>query len=204
MSTTEDSDSTGEGGARTEEVPTPYPPSPVEAEYCFYGLYSNPRLIARSSIDTWIEPRGAEAYLTPKETQRQQTPPLRDRIAGHRMLTTLGHAVGDSDGRLELEGSKGLTGRGREPEDAATCWLRGRERGGEALLHEQQHAVQLGRPGAGHEDALFQPPPPFRLPPQDLKGLNTGARDAPWPRNTAFHIRIVQGLTNTIQDVGKW
>ncbi len=43
------------------------PPSSVEAKYFYYGLHSKPRLIARSSSYTWVEPRGAEAYLTPKE-----------------------------------------------------------------------------------------------------------------------------------------
>ncbi|KAH8994558.1 hypothetical protein EDB92DRAFT_1943867 [Lactarius akahatsu] len=49
-------------------------------KYYFYGLYSNPRFIARSSIDIWIEPRDAEAYLTPKELSPLDSdrPPLRD------------------------------------------------------------------------------------------------------------------------------
>ena len=55
-------------GHTVPSTPTaPYPPSPVEAKYYFYGLYSNPHLIARSSTDVWVEPRGVEAYLTPKE-----------------------------------------------------------------------------------------------------------------------------------------
>ena len=46
---------------------TPTPPSSVEATYFYYGLYSKPRLIARSSTYLWIEPRGPEAYLRLKE-----------------------------------------------------------------------------------------------------------------------------------------
>ncbi|KAF8333698.1 hypothetical protein F5887DRAFT_993030 [Amanita rubescens] len=57
MSTTKDSD----------RPTAPTPPSSVEAMHFYYGLYSKPRLIARSSTYLWIEPRGPEAYLRPKE-----------------------------------------------------------------------------------------------------------------------------------------
>jgi hypothetical protein len=65
MSTTKDGDSLLIN--LPDEPTAPYPPSFVEAEYFYYGLYSKPRLIARSSTYAWVEPRGAEAYLTPKE-----------------------------------------------------------------------------------------------------------------------------------------
>ncbi|KAK7045947.1 hypothetical protein VNI00_006942 [Paramarasmius palmivorus] len=45
----------------------PYSPSPVEAQYYYYGIPSQPRLVARSDTNAWLEPKGAEAYLLPKE-----------------------------------------------------------------------------------------------------------------------------------------
>ena len=42
-------------------------PSPVEAASYYYGLPSEPALIARSSAELWVEPKGPEAYLVPKE-----------------------------------------------------------------------------------------------------------------------------------------
>ncbi|KAK7448145.1 hypothetical protein VKT23_013904 [Stygiomarasmius scandens] len=45
----------------------PYPPSPSEAQYFYYGLPSQPVLIARSSTYPWLKPTGLEAYLAPKE-----------------------------------------------------------------------------------------------------------------------------------------
>ena len=50
-----------------DEPTAPRPPSAVEAKCYYYGLPSNPRLIARSSFDSWVKPRGPEAYLIPKE-----------------------------------------------------------------------------------------------------------------------------------------
>lgn len=70
MSTANDSDTLPINlqGHIVPNAPTaPYAPSPIEAKHYYYGLYSKPRLIARSSIDPWVEPRGPEAYLTPKE-----------------------------------------------------------------------------------------------------------------------------------------
>ncbi|THU83806.1 hypothetical protein K435DRAFT_420482 [Dendrothele bispora CBS 962.96] len=68
MSQDSDSLHTSLLGPVVPDAPTaPYPPSPIEAEHYFYGIYSKPRLIARSSSDVWREPRGAEAYLRPKE-----------------------------------------------------------------------------------------------------------------------------------------
>ena len=61
MSTTKDSNSD------SHSATAPTPPSAVEARCFYYGLYSKPRLIARSSTYAWVEPRGPEAYLTPKE-----------------------------------------------------------------------------------------------------------------------------------------
>ncbi|CAE7152576.1 unnamed protein product [Rhizoctonia solani] len=45
----------------------PYVPSAVEAELYLYGLYSMPRLIARSSSDVWIKPTGLRANFERKE-----------------------------------------------------------------------------------------------------------------------------------------
>ncbi|KAL4077475.1 hypothetical protein J3A83DRAFT_4388852 [Scleroderma citrinum] len=42
-------------------------PSLVEARYFYYGLPSQPRLVARSSTYIWLEPTGLEAYPGEKE-----------------------------------------------------------------------------------------------------------------------------------------
>ncbi|KAI0304089.1 hypothetical protein BC826DRAFT_903028 [Russula brevipes] len=57
---------------------TPRPPSPVEAQYYFYGIYSKPRLVARSSTDAWIVPRGPYEVLLPKEAGPLGFHPLQD------------------------------------------------------------------------------------------------------------------------------
>ena len=57
---------------------TPYPPSPVEAQYYYYGIPSQPRLVARSSSDLWVEPTGAAAYLNAKEASPLGIHPLRE------------------------------------------------------------------------------------------------------------------------------
>lgn len=61
-------------------VPTsaPYPPSPVEARYYYYGLPSLPRLVARSSTNAWVESSGPEAYLLPKESRPIGLHPLQE------------------------------------------------------------------------------------------------------------------------------
>ena len=46
----------------------PCPPSSIECKFFYYGLPSPPRLVARSSLDVWLEPTGPEAYLLPKES----------------------------------------------------------------------------------------------------------------------------------------
>jgi hypothetical protein len=56
----------------------PYPPSPVEAKYFYYGLPSQPLLVARSSTNAWFEPTGPEAYLFPKESSPIGLHPLRE------------------------------------------------------------------------------------------------------------------------------
>ena len=45
----------------------PYIPSSMEREFYYYGIYSRPPLVARSSYDRWIAPTGPEAYLASKE-----------------------------------------------------------------------------------------------------------------------------------------
>jgi hypothetical protein len=67
MATTNDHDSPPINHT-VPDAPTPCPPSPVEAKYFYYGIPSKPRLVARSSTNPWVEPRGPEAYLIPKET----------------------------------------------------------------------------------------------------------------------------------------
>ncbi|THH15856.1 hypothetical protein EW146_g4700 [Bondarzewia mesenterica] len=60
-------------------VPTaPYPPSPVESQYFYYGIPSHPRLVARSSFNVWVKPTGPEAYLLPKESTPIGLHPLRE------------------------------------------------------------------------------------------------------------------------------
>ncbi|KAG8751901.1 hypothetical protein FRC14_007526 [Serendipita sp. 396] len=59
-------------------APNPYPPSPLEAKCYYYGLPSQPRLVARSSTDVWVEPTGPEAYLRPKESHPIGRHPLRE------------------------------------------------------------------------------------------------------------------------------
>ncbi|KAH9072395.1 hypothetical protein EDB83DRAFT_2195902, partial [Lactarius deliciosus] len=54
----------------------PYPPSSVEAKYFYYGIPSQPRLVARSSADIWLVPTGPEAYLDPKESSPLGSHPL--------------------------------------------------------------------------------------------------------------------------------
>ncbi|KAG8812887.1 hypothetical protein FRC17_001769 [Serendipita sp. 399] len=81
MATANDHDSPPIGllGHPVPEAPTaPYPPSPVEAENYFYGIPSKPRLVARSSTDVWVEPRGFEAYLIPKESSPLGFHPLQE------------------------------------------------------------------------------------------------------------------------------
>ncbi|GBE77163.1 hypothetical protein SCP_0100350 [Sparassis crispa] len=46
----------------------PYPPSPVEAKYFYYGIPSQPPLVTRSSANVWVKPTGPEAYFDPKES----------------------------------------------------------------------------------------------------------------------------------------
>ncbi|KAF7776688.1 hypothetical protein Agabi119p4_5081 [Agaricus bisporus var. burnettii] len=48
---------------------TPSIPSCAEAAYYYYGLPSEPALVARSSVNLWDEPTGPEAYLKAKELQ---------------------------------------------------------------------------------------------------------------------------------------
>ncbi|KAH9013338.1 hypothetical protein EDB84DRAFT_901663 [Lactarius hengduanensis] len=54
----------------------PYPPPSVEAKYFYYGIPSQPRLVARSSTDVWLVPTGPEAYLDPKESSPLGSHPL--------------------------------------------------------------------------------------------------------------------------------
>ncbi|OJA10214.1 hypothetical protein AZE42_05511 [Rhizopogon vesiculosus] len=63
----------------------PYIPSEVEAKHYLYGLPSKARFIARSSLDVWMKPTGAEAYLDPKEL----TP-----LGTHRLNEVWEHTVG--------------------------------------------------------------------------------------------------------------
>lgn len=54
--------------AMDQLIPTaPYVPSPMERRHFYYGIYSRPALVARSSYDLWVAPTGAEAYMVPKE-----------------------------------------------------------------------------------------------------------------------------------------
>ena len=55
----------------------PYIPSPMEREYYYYGIYSRPPLVARSSHDLWVAPTGAEAYPVPKECTPAGLTPLK-------------------------------------------------------------------------------------------------------------------------------
>jgi hypothetical protein len=59
-------------------TPAPYPPSPVESQYFYYGIPSQPPLVARSSLNVWLEPTGPEAYLLPKESSLIGLHPLRE------------------------------------------------------------------------------------------------------------------------------
>ena len=62
-----------------DPVPTaPYPPSPVESKYFYYGIPSQPPLVARSSFNVWLEPTGPEAYLLPKESSPIGLHPLQE------------------------------------------------------------------------------------------------------------------------------
>ena len=47
--------------------PAPGVPSSTEAEFYYYGLRSQPALVARSSDTVWFQPTGPEAYLKAKE-----------------------------------------------------------------------------------------------------------------------------------------
>jgi hypothetical protein len=60
-------------------APGPYPPSSVEAQYYYYRLPSQPRLVARSSSNVWVEPTGPEPYrdLLSKESSPIGLHPLR-------------------------------------------------------------------------------------------------------------------------------
>ena len=62
----------------TVPAAVPYPPSPVEAKYFYYGLPSQPLLVARSSTNVWVQPAGPEAYLLPKASSPIGPHPLRD------------------------------------------------------------------------------------------------------------------------------
>ncbi|KAL4071575.1 hypothetical protein V8B97DRAFT_1870846 [Scleroderma yunnanense] len=53
--------------SRTYPPEVPTVPSLVEARYFYYGLPSQPRLVARSSTYIWLEPTGLEAYPGEKE-----------------------------------------------------------------------------------------------------------------------------------------
>ncbi|KAG8744520.1 hypothetical protein FRC10_009972 [Ceratobasidium sp. 414] len=60
-------------------VPTaPYPPSPVESKYFYYGIPSQPSLVARSSTNAWVEPTGPEARLRPKQSNPVGSHPLQE------------------------------------------------------------------------------------------------------------------------------
>ena len=56
----------------------PYPPSPVESQYFYYGIPSQPPLVARSSLNAWLELTGPEAYLLPKESSPIGLHPLQE------------------------------------------------------------------------------------------------------------------------------
>ncbi|KIM73605.1 hypothetical protein PILCRDRAFT_828987 [Piloderma croceum F 1598] len=59
-------------------APDVVPPSPVESQYFYYGIPSQPPLVARSSLNVWLEPTGPEAYLLPKESSPIGLHPLRE------------------------------------------------------------------------------------------------------------------------------
>ena len=54
----------------------PRVPSPEEAEQRYYGTPSKPHFVARSSVDTWLQPTGLEAYLEPVELRPVGAHPL--------------------------------------------------------------------------------------------------------------------------------
>ena len=56
----------------------PHTPSTVEAKFYYYGLPSQPILVARSSTNVWVEPTGPEAYHIPKEASPIGLHPLQD------------------------------------------------------------------------------------------------------------------------------
>jgi len=56
----------------------PYAPSSIECKFFHYGLPSQPRSVARFSLDVWLEPTGPEAYLLPKESSPIGLHPLRE------------------------------------------------------------------------------------------------------------------------------
>jgi len=56
----------------------PYPPSSIESKLFYYGLPSQPRLVARSSVNVWREPTAYEPYLVPKESSPIGLHPLRE------------------------------------------------------------------------------------------------------------------------------
>ncbi|KAF8580289.1 hypothetical protein K439DRAFT_1637167 [Ramaria rubella] len=56
----------------------PYPPSPSEVKYFYYGIPSQPRLVARSSANVWVKPTGLEADFRPKEFGPIGSHPLRE------------------------------------------------------------------------------------------------------------------------------
>ena len=62
----------------TSPAMVPTAPSPVESKCYYYGIPSQPRLVARSSTDVWAEPTGPEAYLVPKESRPIGSHPLRE------------------------------------------------------------------------------------------------------------------------------
>lgn len=76
----------------------PYHPSPVESQCYYYGIPSRPLLVARSSLDVWLEPTGPEAYLLPKESSPIGLHPLRDIWEA-----TVGPAIVDYLGSKEVE-----------------------------------------------------------------------------------------------------
>jgi len=57
-------------------APAPYPPSPLEAKLYYYGIPSQPVLVARSSANVWVQPTGPGAYHIPKESSPISSHPL--------------------------------------------------------------------------------------------------------------------------------
>ena len=70
-----------------ETLTTPYPPLPVEAHYFYYGIPSQPCLVAQPSSDLWVEPTGTKAYLNAKEASLLGIHPLLRTDYAYRALT---------------------------------------------------------------------------------------------------------------------